>query len=123
MREIEIQKLIIDDLALSHVEQVKERRNRLRIIGAGAAADYNRIAVTAVRGAKRNLREFQDLQNIGIAHLVLQCDAEKIAFPHGTLTFQRKERNLSFAQDAIQIGPRRKDALTVDILAAVEHAV
>ena len=58
VREIEIQELIIDDLSLSHVEQVKEGCNRLRIIGTGAAADYNRIAVTAVRGAKRNLREF-----------------------------------------------------------------
>ena len=123
MFTVEVQELIVDHLALAHVEKIKEGGNRFRIVGAGASADYNGVPVSAVSGTKRNLRKFKHLQNIGVAHLVLQRDAEKITLLDRTLTFECKERYLLFAQNAIQIGPRRENTLTIHILATIEHAV
>ena len=123
MFPIEVQKLVIDHLALAHVEKIKEGGNRLRIVGTGAAADHNGIPVTAIRRAERNLRKFEHLQNVGVAHLVLQGDAEKIAFLDRSLTLESKERYLFLTKNAVQIGPRREHTLTIHVLTAIEHAV
>ena len=52
---VEIQQFIIDRLSLSYIKQIKELCQRFRIVGAGAAADYNRMIPGAFRTVKRNL--------------------------------------------------------------------
>ena len=73
-RFIEIHDLVVTCLALAHVEEVKERGQGLRIIGAGTAANYDRVVLATVFCIDRNARQIQDLEDIRITHFVLQGD-------------------------------------------------
>ena len=121
--DVEINQLKIGYLALSHIEKVKEICNWFRIVGAGAAADDDRIRFCSLLCMQGNARELQYLKNVRVAHLVLKCDSQKVTLPHRTLTLQREEGDMSLPHETVQICPRRKDTLTVDILPPVEHAV
>ena len=51
---IQIKEIVILSLSLSDVEHIKERGQRLRIVGAGTASDYNGIIFLSVLCMKRN---------------------------------------------------------------------
>ena len=68
---IKIKQPSVLGLTLPDIEQVKEISDGLRIIGAGAAADHNRTILTAVRGVDGDPGKIQYLQDIGVAHFVL----------------------------------------------------
>ena len=65
---------IIDRFTLSDIEQIKELCQRLRIVGAGTAADHNRIILGTVYVHAAGSGQIQDLQDIGITHLILDRD-------------------------------------------------
>ena len=46
---IQIQQLPVDGLALSDVKKIEKVRDGFRIVGAGAAADHDRVVFSPVR--------------------------------------------------------------------------
>ncbi|MPN38099.1 hypothetical protein SDC9_185623 [bioreactor metagenome] len=72
---VTVQQVEIHDFALTEIEQIKKRRDRFRIVAAWAAADYNGIFPGSVFCVKRNMGQVKNLQNIGIAHFILERDA------------------------------------------------
>ena len=121
--DIQIQEVIVDHLPFANIEQIEKGSDGLRVVGAGTASDHQRVLFCPFLRVQRDPGELQHLQDIGIAHLILQCDAEEIAFPHRPLALQRKQRDLLFPHHPVQVGPGREYPLTVHILPAVEHTV
>ena len=72
---------------------------------------------------KRNARKVQHLQNVRIAHLVLERDSEKIKLFNGRLRLKREQRNLLLPHNLIEIHPRRINPLTVRVRATVKHII
>ena len=71
----------------------------------------------------RDLAEVEDLQDICVAHLELDRNAEKVKITYRILGFQRKERDISIPQHLVQIEPWRVDTFTPCVFPAVEHVV
>ena len=69
------------------------------------------------------LRKIQHLKNIGIAHFVLDRDAEKVKILYRILGFQGKQRNVLLPHDLVQICPGRIDAFTPDVFSLIKHIV
>ena len=120
---IQIHQFKIVGLSFSDIEQIEEVSQRFRIVGTGAAADHKRMFFGTFRRHQRDLRQIQDLKNVGIAHLVLDRDAQEIKILHRILGFQGEQRDLPLPHDLVQVCPWGVDALTPDIIPAVEHVV
>ena len=63
------------------------------------------------------------MKDVGVGHLVLQRDTQKVKLTNGVLRLQGKERNVLLPHDFVQIGPGRIDAFTPDVLPLIEHIV
>src|SRR5699024_2398338 len=120
---IGIQKLIINGLALSNVKKVKKVSQRLWIDGTWASSDDNRIFFCTILAEQRNTRKIQYLQNVGIAHLILDRNAEEIKFPDRILGLQGKQRNVLLSHNPVQVGPWGVNTLAPRILSPVEHVI
>ena len=84
--------------AVAHHEQVHKIRQRFGVEGAGAAADHKgRIHLVALLPRQRDVRQLQHIEDVGIAHLVLQRKAHDVEFAHRCEGFQRIERDIVFA--------------------------
>ena len=121
--QIPVKQRAVLGFPLSDIKQVKEISDRFRVIDAGTAADHKGHVLPAIRRQKWNPGKLQHLQNIGITHLILDGDAEKIHILYGILRLQTKQGDGFLSHDLIQIRPRGIDALAPDILPVVEHAV
>ena len=75
-------------LAVSNEHRVHKRGNRRGIAGTRAAADDQRIALTAVFGQQRDAGKIQHLQDVGIAHLVEERKADDVELLQRTLGFE-----------------------------------
>ena len=65
-------------LALADEDRVEEGRNRLRVEGAGPAADNERVVLTPVDRAKRDTGEVERLEHVAVAQFVGQRDADEV---------------------------------------------
>ena len=110
-------------LTFANIKNIKEISQGLRVIGAGAAADHDGVFLRTLGSKQRNAREVQHLKDIGVAHLILDREAEEVELLHGILGFQGKQGNVLLPHDFIQIGPGRIDAFTPDVLPLIEHIV
>ena len=113
----------LDRLSFSDIEQVKKLCQRLRVISAGASADHDGILPGPFFCVQRDSRQIQNLQDIGVAHLILDGDAQEVKLPHRILGLQRKQRDLFFPHDLVKIGPWRIHPLAPDVISAIEHIV
>ena len=120
---IEVDQTVIDHLSLSDVKHVEEGGNGLGIIGAGTAADDQRVRLRPVLRPERDPGKLQDLEDVGVAHFILDGDSQEIAFPDRPLGLQREQRDLPLPHDAVQVGPGREHPLAVHVLPPVEHTV
>ena len=84
---IETDDVNIVDLPLSQEEHVKKRGDGLRIIGAWTASDDDGIFLAAVFSQEGNLTQIQDLQDVGVTHLILDGDAQEVLIPDCCLGF------------------------------------
>ena len=105
------------------IKNIKEISQGLRVIGAGAAADHDGVFLRTLGSKQRNAREVQHLKDIGVAHLILDREAEEVELLHGILGFQGEKGNVFFSHDLVKIGPGRINALTPDIVTLVEHII
>ena len=120
---ISIQQLVINSLSLSDIEEIKELRKGLRIIGARPAADHNGIRIRPFCCAERDMAQFQDLKDVCIAHLKLDRNAEEVEILYRILRLQGKKGDLLLPHHLVQIDPRGINPLTPDVIPAVEHIV
>ena len=72
---------------------------------------------------QRDLCQIQHLQDVGVAHLILNGNTQEIKILDRILGFQRKKRNLLLPHHFVHIIPRRIDTLTPGILSFVKHIV
>ena len=110
-------------LALSDIKQIKKVRNGLRIVGTGAAPYDDGAVVPPLCRKQWNLGQIQYLQDVGITHLVLNGDPQKIHILHRFLGLQAKEGDLLLSHNGVQIHPGGIDPLAPYILPAVKHVV
>ena len=110
-------------LPLADVKHVKEIGDRLRIVAARTSTDHKRILHRPFLCLKWDPGKIKNLQNIGITHLILQRDPEKIKIPDRLLRFQCKQRNMLLTHDLIQIHPRRIHSLAIYVIPLIEHIV
>ena len=98
---ITVHQFEIHGLALADIEQVEEVGQRLRVVRAGASADHDGIVFTPLTGVQRNLGQLQHLQDVGVTHLVLQGDAQKVKVLHRFLGLQGKQGDILFPHDGV----------------------
>ena len=120
--------ITFDDLrravfSFSDGKKINKIRQRLRIDRAYAARKYNVFQSIAVFGQQRNLRQFQHVQNIGIAHLIAQRKRDHIKVTDRVMAFQCPEWNPMRTHFVFHIAPRRKDTFTPDAGHLVHYAV
>ena len=117
---IELDQFAVPCLALTYIENVEEIRNGLRIVGAGTAADNDRILVAAILRKERNLRQIENLKDVCVAHFILDGNAKEIKFLDGILGFQREKGNPVLPHNFFKINPWGEHPLAPDIFACVE---
>ena len=120
---IKVHQMEIFGLTFANIKNIKEISQGLRVIGAGAAADHDGVFLRTLGSKQRNAREVQHLKDIGVAHLILDREAEEVELLHGILGFQGEKGNVFFSHDLVKIGPGRINALTPDIVTLVEHII
>ena len=65
-------------LAVADDEQVDERGEQLRVLRARAAGDDQRIVERAVLGVQRDAAQVEHRQDVRVADLVLEAEAEDV---------------------------------------------
>ena len=110
-------------LALTDVEEVEEIRHGLGVVGAGAAADDEGTVLAAVSRAEGDFCQLQHIQHGGVAHLVLEGEAQEIEVRHGVAALQAGEGDVLLAHLLLHIHPGGIGALAPDIVVEVEAMV
>ena len=110
-------------LALSDRKAIEEVSHRLGVIGAGAAADDDRVVLPSVRCAEGYICKLQHIQNICVAHLVLKSEADYVKFGKGVAALVCGERKPVLSHPLLHICPRSVGSLAPDIALAIEHSV
>ena len=110
-------------LTLAYIEEVKKIRYRFGIVRAGTAAYHERHIIGAVCCAQRQAREIEHIEDIGIAHLILEGESDKIELRYRISALVRPERYLMLAHLLLHVHPRSIHTLTPDIILAVERTV
>ena len=110
-------------LALANVEQIKEIRHGLGVIGTRSTTDDEGMLFPSLLGAKRNARERQHIEHCRVAHFVLQRKAEKIELTHRVATFQRAQRQVLTIHLLLHVHPRCEHALAPNVLVIVQRTV
>ena len=110
-------------LALTDVEQVEEVRDRLRVIGAGTAADHQRVLLAALARPDRDASQLQHIQHVGVAHLILQGKADEVEHRQRIAAFHRRQRQVVLLHLFLHIHPWVIDTLAPDALVQVQAVV
>ena len=118
MREFDQSVLPLPDR--EHVEKV---RDRLGVIGAGAAADDDRVFLAAIAAVKRDAREVEHVQGGRVAHLVLQRHPDDIEIGQGVAALERGQGDAVGLHLLAHIGRRSEHPLAPDIGGGVQALV
>ena len=110
-------------LTLAQLHDIEEISHRLGIADAGAARDDERPAGVTVRRAQRDARQAQHSQNIGVAKLVFQREADDVKIRQRVLAFEAVERDIQPFHLLFHVGPGHECALTPPVFVAVEDIV
>ena len=114
-KELEIQK---QKLELEKMQKQVKTRKRLDAAppeegvatqsetGSGSQVPSGGDNTGGSTGSDDKDKQIQDLQNIGITHLILDCNSKKIKFLHRILGFQCKQWNLFLFHHFMKIRPR-----------------
>ena len=110
-------------LAVADHETVEKLPQGFGIEGAGAARHHEGIAFLPVAGADGDAAHIQHIQNVGIAHFILQGKAYNIKFIQCVAAFQRKQRPSRSLQFPAHIRPRHADPLAQRVRQVVQDAI
>ena len=112
-----------DDFALSDHEKIEEIRHGFHIVNTRPAADHEGHVLPALCRMKRDARQIQHVQHIGINHLVLQGKSQKIKGLHRLTGLQSKKRDATLPHQHFHIRPWRIDTLHRRILAPIQDSI
>ena len=93
-------------LAVADDEQVDERGEQLRVLRPGPAGDDQRMVERAVLAVQRNAAQVEHRQDVGVADLVLQAEAEQVELA------QRRERLQAVERQAVLGAARPRSRAT-----------
>src|SRR5207249_3041380 len=110
-------------LGVAEEDRVVERRDRLGPEGARAAADDDRVLLAARRRPDRDLREAEELDDVGVGELVRDLDPEDVRLPHGELVLERDERLVPLAEERLEVAAGQEDALARDLGPRIEQVI
>ena len=78
------------------------------ILRAGTAGDDERMIERAILAVQRDAAEVEHGQDVGVADLVLQAEADQVEVAQRREGFQAVERQAGAAQLGLEIEPRRE---------------
>ena len=110
-------------LALTDVEEVEEIRHGLGVIGAGAAADDQGAVLAAVSRAEGDLCQLQHIEDGGVAHLILEGEAQEVEVHDRVAALQTGEGHVLLLHLLLHIHPGGIGALAPDVVVEVEAMV
>ena len=103
-------------------EQVDVGGEQLGVLGSGAAGDDERVVGRTVLGLERDAAKVEHGQDVRIANLILEREAEDVELPERGEGLQRIERQAVLAEGGFEVGERCKGSLARPI-AGVHQAV
>ena len=104
-------------------KQIHKGSQRLRVIAAGAAGQYDRRKAGTVRAAQGQSGQIQHVQNIGICHLIAQRESDGVKLGQRISALQGVQGDLCLTHLLLHIPPGSKAALTPDVRLLIHHAV
>ena len=112
-----------DLLAFADYKTIEEIGQRLRIVGAGAAAHDQGIGIGAVGAGQRNAAQIQHRQDVGIGHFILQGEAHRVKLPENRPGLQTGQGSASLPHRLFHIRPGAISPLGVGVGAVVQNSV
>ena len=112
-----------DLFAFADDEGIEEVRHRLGVVGAGPAAQDERILAAAILGEERDGAQLEHRQHGRVAELELQGESDDVEGPHRGAALDGKERQACGPQRRFQIAPRHEQPLAGRVVSLVERVV
>ena len=120
---IQVDDLQIHFLSGPQAEQVDKIRQGLRVADAGAAGNDNGVVLPPLAAAHRDTAQIQHIEDVGVAHLVLEGKAHKVKLGDGVPAFQAVQGKALPAHERLHVHPGGKHPLAPDVLPLVHQAV
>ena len=110
-------------LGVADQERVEEVGDRLRVGGAGAASQDDRIGLAAFALPHGQAREVEHVQDVRVVELRLEREAEHVEVGRGRERLGRKEGDARLAHLRLEVDPGGIDALAGEVGPAVDDLV
>ena len=110
-------------LAVADHKGVDEGCQGLGVKGAGAARHHDGVLFGPVLPTDGHPAQVQHLQDVGIAHFVLQGEADNVKFVQRRPAFQRKQRHPGFPHLVRHVGVGHEQALAKGVLPLVDEII
>ena len=112
-----------DLLAVAEHGGVDEVGDRLGVERGVAAGQHDRVVVAAVGCVQRHPGQVERGEQVGVAELGGEGDAEQVELPDRTVRVDGELRDVVIAHDLFHVGEHGVGALGEDPVALVEHLV
>src|SRR5579875_3250139 len=110
-------------LAVAEQHAVEKRRQRLGVERARPPRDHQRVARPPRRRAQRHPPELEHGEQVRVGELVLEAEADHVEVREREPALERDERQSPRAQERLEVGPGRVDALGGHVRAAIQDLV
>ena len=120
---VQVGKLEHDFLAVTDHEQIDKIAERLRVIGARAAACHNMLEVGAFPGQHRYAAQIEHVEDVGEGQFILQRKSDDIKIRKRVTAFEPIQRDIRLSHFLFHIDPWRKNALAPDAILVVEQPI
>ncbi len=108
---------------LAYDKEVDKICKGLGINRTGASRTNKGMALVPVLCQNRNTAQIQHIEDIGIAHLILQGESQNIKLGKGGIGFKGIKRDASLTHEPLHINPGRKNPFAVGILPLIQNMV
>ena len=112
-----------DLLAVTEDGAVDEVADRLGVERGVPTGDDDGVGLVAVRGEDRDAGEVERLEQVGVAELGGEADAEQVEVADGAVPVDGELRDAVLAHEGGEVGPDGVGALGQGVGALVEHLV
>jgi hypothetical protein len=102
---------------------IEEVGDRLRVGGAGATAQDDRVFLVALEGPTWDAGEVEQVRNVDVVELGLERDPDHVEVSKRPVRFERVERQLGRPQRLRHVGHGSERPLRQGVLAAVDQVV
>ena len=109
--------------SFAQLDHIKEIRDGFGVAGAGAARHDQRPALIAVFGVKRDARQIQHGQNVGIGKLILQGKAHRVKCRQRILAFHGIQRQMQALHLSFHVQPGHESTLAPPVFVLVQQLI